>query len=279
MGQVAGPGLTRFLNRSDHPKRKYLLGGWNALGAHATIHCDQAQAKTDQNDASEALLPSHETWASGARPGFPETNVSGGPCRKRAGSLVLETSSVAALEPTAMQCSSASLLRTFLGDGPADAKGARASALAKWRTDMRKVITGAFLSLDGVMQAPGGPEEDPTGGFKFGGWVWPHTDEVFGQALDKMFGQPFDLLLGRKTYEIFAAHWPYGEGGEHDSIAKLFNSTTKYVATRSTMNLTWTGSVVLHDATADVARLKREDGPALVTQGSSDLIQSCWPTI
>jgi dihydrofolate reductase len=73
--------------------------------------------------------------------------------------------------------------------------------------EMRKVITGAFVSLDGVMQAPGGPEEDPTRGFEFGGWVVPHTDEVFGQAVDKMFGQPFDLLLGRKTYEIFAAHW------------------------------------------------------------------------
>jgi dihydrofolate reductase len=119
---------------------------------------------------------------------------------------------------------------------------------------MRKVITGAFVSLDGVMQAPGGPEEDPTGGFKLGGWVWPHTDEVFGQAVDKMFGQPFDLLLGRKTYEIFAAHWPYAEGGDDDSIAKLFNSATKYVATRSTTELTWTGSVALHDAAADVAR-------------------------
>jgi dihydrofolate reductase len=139
---------------------------------------------------------------------------------------------------------------------------------------MRKVVTGAFVSLDGVMQAPGGPEEDPTRGFKFGGWVWPYTDEVFGQAVDKMFGQPFDLLLGRKTYEIFAAHWPYAEGGEDDSIAKLFNSTTKYVATRSTMDLAWKGSVALRDAAADVARLKREDGPALVTQGSSDLIQT-----
>ncbi len=139
---------------------------------------------------------------------------------------------------------------------------------------MRKVITGAFVSLDGVMQAPGGPEEDPTRGFKFGGWVVPHTDEVFGQAVDEMFGQPFDLLLGRKTYEIFAAHWPYAEGGEDDSIAKLFNSTTKYVATRSAMDLTWTGSVALHDAAADVAQLKQEDGPALVTQGSSDLIQT-----
>ncbi len=139
---------------------------------------------------------------------------------------------------------------------------------------MRRAITGAFVSLDGVMQAPGGPEEDPTRGFKFGGWVVPYTDEVFGQAIDKMFGQSFDPLLGRKTYDIFAAHWPYAEGGDHDSIAKLFNSTTKYVATRSALDLTWTGSVALHDAAADVARLKREDGPALVTQGSSDLIQT-----
>jgi len=139
---------------------------------------------------------------------------------------------------------------------------------------MRKVITGAFVSLDGVMQAPGGPEEDPTRGFRFGGWVVPHIDEVFGQAVDGMFGQPFDLLLGRKTYEIFAAHWPYAEGGHDDSIARLFNSATKYVATRSTADLTWTASVALHDAAADVARLKREDGPALLTQGSSDLLQT-----
>jgi len=139
---------------------------------------------------------------------------------------------------------------------------------------MRTVITGAFVSLDGVMQAPGGPEEDPTGGFAFGGWVAPHLDAVFGEAIDRMFGQPFDLLLGRKTYEIFAAHWPYAEGGDDDSIARLFNGVTKYVATRSSMALEWAGSVALHDAAADVARLKLEDGPALVTQGSSQLIQT-----
>jgi dihydrofolate reductase len=97
---------------------------------------------------------------------------------------------------------------------------------------------------------------------------------VFDQAINEMFGQPFDLLLGRKTYEIFAAHWPYAEGGEYDFIAKRFNSITKYVATRSSMELTWKGSVALHDAAADVAKLKREEGPALVTQGSSDLIQT-----
>jgi dihydrofolate reductase len=139
---------------------------------------------------------------------------------------------------------------------------------------MRKVITGAFVSLDGVMQAPGGPKEDPTRGFKLGGWVVPYMDEVFGQAIDEMFDQQFDLLLGRKTYEIFAAHWPYAEGGEYDSIAKRFNSIRKYVATRSNMELAWAGSVALHDAAADVARLKRENGPALITQGSSVLIQT-----
>lgn len=139
---------------------------------------------------------------------------------------------------------------------------------------MRRIITGAFISMDGVMQAPGGPEEDPTGGFRFGGWVVPHIDDIFGQEVDAMFGQPFDLLLGRKTYEIFAAHWPYMEGGEYDSIAKRFNAITKYVATRSGAELTWKPSKALRDAASDVARLKKEDGPALVTQGSSDLIQT-----
>ena len=118
---------------------------------------------------------------------------------------------------------------------------------------MRKVITGAFVSLDGS-----------------GRLVVPYIDEAFRQAVDDMFGQPFDLLLGRKTYEIFAGHWPYAKGGDYDHIAKRFNSVTKYVATRSGMTLTWTGSVALHDAAADVAQLKVEDGLALVTQGSSD---------
>jgi len=139
---------------------------------------------------------------------------------------------------------------------------------------MRKVITGAFVSLDGVMQAPGGPKEDPTRGFTHGGWVVPYMDEVFGKAIDELFSGPFELLLGRKTYEIFAAFWPYAEGGENDSIAKPFNSTRKHVATRSNMELTWKGSVAIHDAARDVARLKREDGPRLITQGSSVLIQT-----
>ena len=139
---------------------------------------------------------------------------------------------------------------------------------------MRKVIVAAFVSIDGVMQAPGGPQEDPTSGFSYGGWVAPLVDEVFGNEIDKLFGQAYDLLLGRKTYEIFAAHWPYAEGGPDDSVARTFNSVTKYVATRKGLDLTWKNSVPLRDATLDVTRLKQEDGPALITQGSTNLIQT-----
>src|SRR5450432_1050853 len=109
---------------------------------------------------------------------------------------------------------------------------------------MRKVIVGAQISMDGVMQAPGGPEEDPTGGFKFGGWVAPlGPDPVFGEEIGKLFGEPFDLLLGRRTYDIFAAYWPYAEVGPYDGIAKTFNRIRKYVATRKGVDLTWKGSV------------------------------------
>lgn len=137
---------------------------------------------------------------------------------------------------------------------------------------MRKLITAAFVSLDGVMQAPGGPDEDPSGGFDFGGWVWPYADEFFGKAVDALFEADFELLLGRKTYEIFAAHWPFQAAD--DSIANRFNAVRKYVATRSGTPLTWKDSVALHDAATDVARLKQGDGPKLITQGSCDLIQT-----
>ena len=141
---------------------------------------------------------------------------------------------------------------------------------------MRKVIVGAMVSKDGVMQAPGGPEEDPTDGFKFGGWVAPFADidPVFGEEIGKLFGEPFDLLLGRRTFEIFAAYWPYAEGGSYDYIAKTFNRITKYVATRKGVDLAWKGSVALRGAVKDVARLKQEDGPALITQGSTELVHS-----
>jgi dihydrofolate reductase len=141
---------------------------------------------------------------------------------------------------------------------------------------MRKVIVGAMVSIDGVMQAPGGPEEDPSGGFKFGGWVAPvaDVDPVFGEEIGKLFDQPFDLLLGRRTYDIFAAYWPYAEGGSYDGIARTFNRITKYVATRKGVDLTWKDSVALRDAVEDVAKLKQEDGAALVTQGSTELVHA-----
>lgn len=137
---------------------------------------------------------------------------------------------------------------------------------------MRKVIAATFLSLDGVMQAPGGPQEDPAGGFKFGGWTFHHWDEAMGEAMGATFNAPFDLLLGRKTYDIFAAHWPYTDSS--DPIAKSFNAVTKYVATRSDRPLTWNNSVALRDAATEVARLKQQDGPVLLIQGSSELIQT-----
>ena len=137
---------------------------------------------------------------------------------------------------------------------------------------MRKIVASTFLSLDGVMQAPGGPEEDPTGGFEFGGWVFPYSDDVTGQHIGKLFDQPFDLLLGRTTYDIFAAYWPYA--GEDHPIAKAFNSTTKYVVTSSREPLSWQNSVALHDMPADLARLKQQDGPMLLIQVSSVLIHS-----
>jgi dihydrofolate reductase len=141
---------------------------------------------------------------------------------------------------------------------------------------MRKVIVGAFVSMDGVMQAPGGPEEDPSGGFKFGGWVAPFADidPVFGEEVGKLFGEPFELLLGRRTYDIFAAYWPYAEGGPYDDIARVFNRSTKHVATRKSAHLTWKISVALRNAAQEVAKLKQQDGPALVTQGSIELVHS-----
>jgi dihydrofolate reductase len=142
---------------------------------------------------------------------------------------------------------------------------------------MRKLITAAFVSLDGVMQAPGGPHEDPTGGFEHGGWVVPYADEGFGKEIDDLFfSRDCELLLGRKTYEIFAAYWPYYQGEDQDGgIANLFNSITKYVATRSgEVDTGWEKTVVLRDAAADVAKLKQTEGPDLITQGSANLIQT-----
>ena len=140
---------------------------------------------------------------------------------------------------------------------------------------MRKIIVGAQVSVDGVMQAPGAPAEDPTKGFKFGGWVMPYFDQEFSEELDHLFSEKFDLLLGRKTHEIFAAYWPYqDETAPHGGIAKLFKRVRKYAVSRSgDVDTSWQGSVLLHDI-ADVKRLRQEDGPNLVTQGSTELVHA-----
>jgi dihydrofolate reductase len=148
---------------------------------------------------------------------------------------------------------------------------------------MRKIVAGAYISLDGVMQAPGAPEEDPTGGFKHGGWVAAYWDDVIGAAMDETFAAPFDLLLGRKTYDIFAAHWPYIETDPKKSafdklvadVARTFNSAIKYVATRSPQTLAWQNSELLgSDIVTTLKELKTKSGPTLLIQGSSDLIQT-----
>src|SRR5437762_3626546 len=134
---------------------------------------------------------------------------------------------------------------------------------------MRQLTVNTFISLDGVMQAPGGPEEDPTGGFKYGGWSVNYWDEEMGATMGKSMAVPFDLLLGRKTYEIFAAHWPYA--GD-DPGAKTLNSATKYVASRTLKNVTSQNSHLLQgDVAAAVADLKRGDGPELQVHGSANL--------
>ncbi len=136
---------------------------------------------------------------------------------------------------------------------------------------MRKVLATAFVSLDGVMQAPGGPEEDPTGGFQFGGWTFNYWDDAIAQVMGGIFSVPYELLLGRKTYEIFAAHWPYAKD---DPFAEALTNVRKYVATSSRTPLTWKNSVAIHDVPKEIAQLKREDGPTLMTQGSSQLLQT-----
>lgn len=141
---------------------------------------------------------------------------------------------------------------------------------------MRRIVVATFISLDGIMQAPGGPQEDPTGNFTVGGWTAPYFDEMLGASLGEIFGRPFDLLLGRKTYDIFAAHWPHVTD-PNDPIARVFNQVTKYVASRSNPELTWRNSRVLgEDIIASLRKLKAGYGPDLLVQGSSDLLQTLW---
>ena len=133
---------------------------------------------------------------------------------------------------------------------------------------MRRITGAAFVSLDGVMQGPGGPEEDRTGGFEFGGWTAPYWDETAGEHLGALFAKPFDLLLGRKTYEIFSAYWPYQIDSE---IGDAFNRVAKYVVTSSRETLSWVNSHAINDGVEGVARIKEGQGPDLLIQGSSKL--------
>jgi dihydrofolate reductase len=134
---------------------------------------------------------------------------------------------------------------------------------------MRNIIGGVFLSLDGVMQGPGGPTEDVTGGFDEGGWVFKIWDDAVGDAIGRLFAGEYDLLLGRRTYDIFAAYWPYVEG-EGAAMGEAFTHVNKYVLTRGDQPLEWANS---HRLTCidDVAALKQDDGPDLIIQGSSTL--------
>lgn len=153
---------------------------------------------------------------------------------------------------------------------------------------MRKILGAAFVSLDGVMQAPGGPTEDPTGGFAHGGWLPQFFDEGVGEAIDTFFREPYDLLLGRRTYDIFAAYWPYvgqeptgigevfdmtgKEDGEAGAIAmgEAFTRATKYVLTRSSPDLGWSNSRRV-GSMEELAEIKRGEGPDLLIQGSTTL--------
>ena len=134
---------------------------------------------------------------------------------------------------------------------------------------MRKIIGAAFVSLDGVMQGPGGPSEDPTGGFRFSGWLPPVGDDAIEDKIGELFGRPFDLLLGRRTYDIFAAFWPYA-GDAMAGIRDPFNACTKYVVTRGDQPLAWDNSQRI-DGLEALRAIKQGDGPDLVIQGSSIL--------
>ena len=142
---------------------------------------------------------------------------------------------------------------------------------------MRKIIVGARISMDSVVQAPSGPAEDVDKGFRFGGWARPFQDQDCGEEFDRLFlGEKYDLLLGRKTYEIFARYWPHQvwEDVPNGGIPRVFNAIRKYVVSRSgEVDTSWHGSVLLRDL-ADVQRLRNEDGPNLLTQGSTELVHA-----
>jgi dihydrofolate reductase len=136
---------------------------------------------------------------------------------------------------------------------------------------MRELIVNTFVTLDGVMQAPGGPEEDPSGGFEHGGWSFGYWDDQMQSTMGESMSKPFDLVLGRKTYEIFAAHWPHSD----DPAAAVLNNATKHVASTTLTELEWENSKLIGGEVPDGVRaLKEEDGPELQVHGSANLIQT-----
>jgi dihydrofolate reductase len=138
---------------------------------------------------------------------------------------------------------------------------------------MRKIIVATFMSMDGVLQSPGGPHEDTSGGFKWGGWSFPYWDELMNKTMEKIMSAPFDLLLGRRTYEIFAAHWPY----QDDEIGKVFNRIRKYVVATRPVDLSWQHSILINgDVVNELKKLKQQDGPNLLVHGSSRLMQTLF---
>ncbi len=138
---------------------------------------------------------------------------------------------------------------------------------------MRKIVVLSFISLDGVMQAPGGPEEDASDGFKYGGWTVPYSDEFSGSLMGEQMSMPFDLLLGRKTYDIFAGYWPKQDP---ETLARVpFDKATKYVVSGSSPKLDWEKSVLIDgDVAVKLKELKQQDGPMLQVHGSGNLIQT-----
>jgi dihydrofolate reductase len=137
---------------------------------------------------------------------------------------------------------------------------------------MRQLVVSTFLTLDGVMQAPGGPGEDDSGGFAHGGWTVPYFDEQVGAFMGELMTPPFDLVLGRRTYDIFAAYWPHASEEEG---ARPLNDATKYVASRSRPTLSWDRSVLIEgDVAQGIAVLKEQDGPELQVHGSQNLLQT-----
>jgi dihydrofolate reductase len=135
---------------------------------------------------------------------------------------------------------------------------------------MRKIIVLSFITLDGVMQAPGGPDEDTSSGFAYGGWTVPYFDEFGGKVMAEQMGRPFDLLLGRKTFEIFASYWPQQEGGNNP-----INQATKYVASNTLKTHEWQKTIFLNgDVVEEIKKLKAQTGPDLQVHGSGDFIQT-----